>query len=280
MLTKIDVVYGDELEEEALALPIIGVTTKDSLIIRKVTGLTPSEVTLFIGENARVGGEYQGRRVGSRNVVLTIDLNPNPALGETVSGLRELLYRIFLDPSVDSDHVELVLHNEEGVRRNLYGYAETTESELFEEDTFFQVSLLCPDPFIYDLQETVLNNENGTWVTVPFTYPGTADTGFEAEIHISDVTNRLTLRNNKKTMVINHDFIGGDVVNVNTVEENWDLTYTRGGVTYPLVGKLDPESPWLTLSARRNAMSVYGATPEQTIAGVKTLKYRAAYWGV
>ena len=85
MLKQIDVVYGTEEDEQALSLPILGLTPKDSLLLRKVTGLNPPDVNLFIGDYSRDGGTYQGRRVESRNVVLTIDLNPNPALGDTVS---------------------------------------------------------------------------------------------------------------------------------------------------------------------------------------------------
>lgn len=280
MLTQIDVVHGDGLETQALALPIIGVSTKDSLIIRKVTGLSPSEMNLFIGEYSRDGGEYQGRRAGLRNVVMTIDINPNPALGETVSDLREMLYRIFLDPQVDSDHVQLVLHDEDGPKRSLFGYAETTESEIFDQETLFQVSLLCPDPYIRDLVETVLTNPNGTWVTVPFSYGGTAETGFEAEIFMSDPSPRLTIQNNAKTMIFDHQFYAGDVVRLNTNPGELHAEYTRDSVVYPLIGKLHAESPWLTLKSRTNAMSVYGLTPSETVAGVKTLKFRAAYWGM
>lgn len=280
MLTKIDVVYGNELGEQAMALPILNATTKDSLIIRKVTGLNPPATNLFMGDYARDGGTYQGRRVGNRNVVMTIDLNPDPALGESVSGLRDLVYKIFQDPLIDADYVELVLHDDEGRIRNVHGYTEAIETDIFDIETAVQVSMLCPDPYIRDLVETVLVNEAGTWVTVPFTYRGTAETGFSVEIHVANATNILTLKNNNKTMVFHHDFEANDVINLNTNRGERDVTYTRDGVTLSLLGKLDVDSPWLELHSQSNTMTVYGDVPSNQVAGVKTLTYRASYWGV
>lgn len=281
MLTQIDVVYGNEQGEQALALPILGVTPKESLLIRKVTGLNPPDADLFIGEYARDGGLYQGRRVGSRNVVMTIDLNPNPALGETVSGLRDLLYKTFMDPLVDADHVELVLHSDDGRVRNLYGYTEKFETEIFDEvETLAQISFICPDPYIRDLVETVHTNESATWITVPFTYQGTAETGFEVDIHINDDTSSLTLINNNRSMTIEHQFFAGDVVKINTNRGFRNITYTRLGVTYPAISKMTYASRWLELHSQTNLMTVHGPTLGDGVAGVKTLKYRASYWGV
>src|SRR5690606_37276924 len=95
--------------EQALALPLVGLTPKDPLLVRDVTGLNPSDFELYIGRFARDGGNYQGRRVVERNIVMTIDLNPDPALGQTVSSLRQQLYKIFINPMVDSDYLRLIL---------------------------------------------------------------------------------------------------------------------------------------------------------------------------
>jgi hypothetical protein len=280
LLTQIDVIYGNELGEQALALPILGVTPSESLLIRKVTGLNPPDIDLFIGDYARDGGTYQGRRVGNRNVVMTMDLNPNPALGETVSGLRDLLYKTFVDPLVDADHLELVLHDDEGRTRNLYGYTETFETEIFDIETMAQISLICPDPYIRDLDETTLTNPSGTWVTVPFTYNGTAETGFYVQVNVTANTPKLTLKNNNKTMVLTYPFLAGDVVYIDTNRGSRNITMVRSSVTYPLIAYLDVLSPWLELHSQTNTMSVYGTLSTDLVAGVKTLKYRASYWGV
>lgn len=290
---------------KALELPIIGANTKNSLLVRTVNGLGPPDVNLFIGEYSRDGGSYQGRRVGERNVVMTIDLNPNPALGETVSGLRDLLYKVFIDPLVNAEYVELVLHDSSGKLRNVAGYTEKLETDIFSSETTAQISMLCPDPYIRDSEITNLTNDTGTWVAVPFLYDGTAETGFEIEANISEATSVLTLNNNGQSMVFNHNFVPGDVVYINTnrgtrevrkaslsdvlaakdanpafdLGRLWSKLVTDG-LTMPLVGTVYPGSRWLELHSQANTMFLHGAFRSEVVAGIKTLEYRASYWGV
>lgn len=281
MLTQVDVVYEDEHGPKALALPIRGLTTKDSLLLRKITGLGPPDPTLFIGEYARDGGTYQGRRVGKRNVVITIDLNPNPALEETVQGLREFLYKLFMDPLVDAEHVQLVLHDDLNNERYLYGYAEKFDSDIFEAENLVMVSIICPDPYIRDIESVTLEHAGGGWATVPFSYKGSAEAGFEVEINITSPTSILTLDNNGRTMIFDDfDFEIGDVVNINTNRGSRDATITREGITMPLIAALTPASRWLELHSANNTLRVYGETPTDIHAAIKSLEYTATYWGV
>ena len=223
MLTRIDVD-----SENAFYIPIAGATPKDSLIVQKIEGLNPPDVTLFMGDYARDGGNYQGRRVGNRNVVITFDLNPNPALGETVDGLRELLYKAFLDPQPDADYIKLNFLDDAGRTRYVVGYTEKIETSPFDIDTSAQVSIICPDPYIRDDIKTVKADPSG-WINVPFSYKGTAETGFEAEIYITAPTDTLTLENNGRTMVFNRSFFAGDVIKINTNAGSRSITVAHAG---------------------------------------------------
>lgn len=275
MLTQIDV-----NSENAFYVTILGATPKDSLLVRKITGLNPPDTNLFMGEYARDGGIYQGRRVGNRNVVITMDLNPNPALGETVSGLREMLYKAFMDPLVEADYLQLNLHDDLGRVRYLVGYTEKFDTEVFDVETMAQISLICPDPYLRDFNEIILNNVAG-WTTVPFVYGGTAETGFTASIKINQATSVLTLENNGKLMVINRSFAIGDVVTVVTTRGLRSLTVTpSGGATISILANLAVTSPWLELHSQANTMKVYGASTASLPASVTQLRYRQAYWGV
>lgn len=278
MLTQIDVVYENELGPQALALPISGLTPKDSLLLRSVTGLSAPDIDLFIGDYSRDGGIYQGRSVQKRNVVMLIDLNPNPALGESAAGLRDLLYKTFIDPLVDADFLQIVMHDDINDDRYLVGYTEKVETDLFSSETIAQISMICPDPFIRSLTETALEHETG-WTIVPFNYLGTAETGFRVQINVLSDTPVVTLKNNAKTMVITHDFLAGDIIYVNTNRGSRDITYTRSAVTYPAIAKLSPLSRWLELHSQNNSMRVYGTLETDLPAVIKTLTYTDSYWG-
>lgn len=221
MLTQIDVMSDDAFE-----MPILGVTPKNSFLIKKVTGLNPPDRSLFIGDYSQDGGIYQGRRVGSRNVVLTIDLNPNPALGETVSYLREKLYKAFIDPQVDGDYLKLLLTDDDNNERYLVGYCEKFETDIFDVETMCQISMICPDPYIRSNYDTVLYNGTG-WVQVPFSYEGTAETGFIARMNVTFPTSVIALRNNKKTMYFEHSYSVDDILIVNTSPGQRSLSLTK-----------------------------------------------------
>lgn len=277
MLTQIDVVYENELGEQALALPILGLTPTDGLLLSSVTGLNPPDRDLFIGDYSRDGGIYQGGRVGVRNVVMTIFLNPDPFFQQTYSSLRSLLYKIFMEPLPDAEHVELILHDDEMPLRNLYGYTEKFEGELFSVETISQVSMLCTDPLIRDVEETVLTAEQTLWSTVPFSYTGSASTGFDVEIHVLSDTSFIRLTNNGRSMHVTHPFLKGDILLMNTRQGERAVTLMRSGVARPLLAQLSAESKWLEIHSARNTMVVTGQN--STDVGVKTLKYRASYWG-
>lgn len=289
----------------SLGLPILGVNMTESLLLREATGLNPPAIDLFIGEYARDGGFYGGRRVGQRNVVLTIDLNPNPALGETTQGLRELLYKIFIDPAVREDSLQLLLHDENGGIRSLYGYVDTFETELFASETVAQISIVCPDPYIVDAVETELRSPTGTWLSVPFAYDGTAETGLETEVYISADHGVLNINNNGYVMKLTHPFLINDVVYVNTrrgerqvrlasltnvnamraanpkltTKQIWEKL-VEAGQTTSLLSKLSLDSPWLELHDPTNKLRVYGTTFSNSVAGIKSLVFRPTYWGV
>lgn len=281
MLTKVDVVQGDGSDTLVLSLPILGATPKSSLLIRKIEGLNPPDITLFIGDYSRDGGNYQGRRVGNRNPVLTLDLNPSPALGETVDNLREKLYKAFNDPLVDADFVKLNLYDDLGRVRYLVGFTEKFEAGIFDVETAVQISMICPDPYIRDNFETVLSNVVG-WTTVPFTYRGTAETGFLTKIHIDIATPTLTLDNNGKKMVINRALDIGDEVTINTIRGARSIMVTPVGTVDMIsaLAGLTSTSTWLSLSSQSNTMKAYGAASSDLVASIRQLRYTQAYWGV
>lgn len=281
MLTQVDVVQGDGSDTVVLSLPILGSTPKSSLLIRKVTGLNPPKPNLFIGDYSRDGGTYQGRRVGVRNPVFMLDLNPNPALGETIDGLRKTLYKAFLSPLYNADHVKVNLYDDSGKVLYFVGYTESFEGEIFDVETALQISMICPDPYLRDNAETVLSRVLG-WTTVPFTYTGTAPTGFLAKIRIDVACTTLTLDNNGSKMVINRPFDADDEVIINTTPGSRLITVSGPGGIFlsSILAYLTPGSPWLSLSAQANTMKVYGASSAELVASITQLRYRQAYWGV
>lgn len=273
--------------ENSFDVSILGVTPKETLLLRKIDGLGPPGVGLFIGDYARDGGYYQGRRVGNRNVVFTFDLNPDPASDDveqrTISGLRKKLYKAFMDPLPDADYVKVTLLDYEVENRYVVGYTEKFETDIFSVETVAQISMICTDPYIRaddDVTLTYPGAPPSGWTAVPFTYEGTAETGFEARIFVVDPTSILTLENNLKTMVITKDFLYGDEIYVNTIRGQRQLILTRAGDSESIIGNLDEASPWIELHSQSNTLQIYGASILDSPAVIRVLQYVPAYWGI
>lgn len=283
MLTQILVDSADPF-----TLHIANATPKDSFLVRKITGLNPPDVNLFLGDFNRDGGIYQGRRVGMRNVVMTLDLNPNPILGETISSLREKLYKAFLDPLSDADYLKIVFYDDALRVRYLVGFAEKIETEIFDAETSVQISLICPDPFIRDNDVTsyVDTVNGGPWSSLSFDYNGTAGTGFYAKVTMTNNSDILTLDNNGVKMVIDTTASAthlnvGQKVYFTTIRGSRDIRIQTGtNPSTPLVASLTYASPWIELSAQANELKVYGATSVDQVALINELTFTPAYWGV
>lgn len=280
MLTAITVVC-----DNPFVMPVLGAAPRDSLIIQSVTGLGPADKSLFMGDYARDGGMYGGRRVNMRNPVMLVEINPNFGLGESVEGWRDILYRAFNDPNVNSDDVTLILHDDVKPDRFLTGFTEKFETEVFSKDTTAQISMICPDPYLRDVTPTVVTPPAGVegWQTVPFIYNGSAETGFEVTIKITSATQTLTLDNNGKLMVLTYPtFQVGDIVHVNTKPGERKITLTKASdhLDYDILYTLYSASPWLDLHSQTNSLQVYGDSKSRVVAAITNLTYTQSYWGV
>lgn len=291
MLTQVDVEC-----DNPFYMSVLGANPRDSLILQSISGLGPPDKSLFVGDYARDGGLYSGRRVLTRNPVLNIQINPNFGNGETVEGWRDILYRAFNDPyapnadtmdllDTDGDEVTLIFHDDIAPDRRLSGYCEKFDAETFAADSVVQVSMISTDPFIRDVTVTDLIPPSGTagWTTVPFTYAGNAEVGFETWIKVSSPSMYLTLYNNGQIMFLTYPtFQPNDIVYINTKpgQRKIQLTPAAGGGPLDILYTLSSASTWLKLHSQSNSLKVYGATSSSVVAAITELKYTNTYWGL
>lgn len=209
MLTKVTV-----LSENQFDLEIRNAMPTDSIIVEKIEGLGPPDVNLFMGDYARDGGTYGGRRALPRNVILTLGLNPNYADNETVDGLRLLLYKAFMDPYVASDGLILVLQDDTFADRYILGYTDKFDGDVFSDDTTVRIELQCPNPYILDSAMTELVASGPTF---PFTYEGSAETGLIITAEMTTTSSIVTFDLNGTKMYLDYVFADNDVIKVNTI---------------------------------------------------------------
>lgn len=211
MLTRVDV-----QSENPFFLEIRNAKPSDSIRVEKIEGLGPPDVDLFMGEYARDGGVYGGRRVPPRTVILTVSLNPNYGDLETVDGLRLLLYKTFMDPFVSTDGLIIELLDDTYNDRFIQCFTEKLDPDIFSDDTTAQITLRCPNPFIQDVALTVLP-VSPAGPTFPFDYEGSVETGFIIKAILTSNSSVVTLDLNGITMRFDYSFLDDDLLIVNTI---------------------------------------------------------------
>lgn len=272
MLTQVDV-----QSENPFYLKIRDAKPTDSIILEKIEGLGPPDVDLFMGDYARDGGVYGGRRVPPRSLTITMGLNPNYVDDETVDGLRLLLYKAFMDPFVGDDGLSLILHDDVRDDRFVQGYVDKFDGDIFSDDTTAQISMRCPNPYIQDVDTTDLTASGPTF---PFTYEGSAETGMIITAEMTVGAALVTLDLNGTKMFLDYTFLDNDIVTVDTRRGQRRIQVTRSGVTTDILYSLTPDSTWLELHSVSNTLKVYGATEATVVANLTDISFRGQHWGI
>lgn len=247
------------------------------IILQSISGLSPADVTLFTGDFSKNGGYYQGRRVSQRNPVFNLKLNPDYANDIEVSDIREMLYRQFLEPTASGDGVQVLLVDDRKPDRYFICYVEKWPDEIFTDKPKASISTLCVDPMLKSAAQTTASNPAG-WVSVPFTYEGSADTGVEVHLKVTSVTNQVSIENNGLLMklVKPTNFAVNDVIYINT--KQGERKIQLNGVD--VMALLTADSKWISLAQASNTFNAYGTVVADGKVVATDYTYRAEWWGI
>jgi hypothetical protein len=260
-----------------MTLKVEDIDPDEILFLKSIAGLSPEGITLFTGDFARDGGYYQGRRIGKRNVVFTLKMNPNYADDIEISDIRELLYQAFLEPTVGSDAVQVLLEDDRRPDRYFIGYTEDINTDMWEKDQKVTISLLCVDPYLRSAAVTSASDPTG-WISVPLTYDGSAGTGFTMQIKMTATTTSLYISLNGGIMLLQPvgGFVNNDIVDINTTIGQRSIK--KNGVD--IMGSLQGTPVWPTLNSVANTLLVHGGVLSDGKAKVMSYSYRSAWWGI
>lgn len=235
--------------------------------ILKVEGLTPpaAEIHTIVSANSH-GSTYKAAKIDPRNIVFQVkprgDIEKN----------RLKLYEYF----ATSDYVKLYFRN--GSRNVVIeGYVESIESDLFTNSQVLQISILCPQPFFKDINESVrdISKEQAAF-EFPFEVTpeliefssfdrdrftcvvnyGEADTGCIIEIeNISKGSIPIPVVRNYITgeyLKINGYFNAGEKIVINTNIGQKSVKKISNGTEENILNEFNLKSDWLQLRKGAN----------------------------
>lgn len=257
-------------------LDLDNVDPANTLILKSLSGLSSTDVTLFTGDFARDGGYYQGRRAGKLNPVFNFKINPDYTNNVSANQIRESLYRMFHEPD-DTDGLVVTLKDDVMADRYFVGYTEKIEADMFAKEMAAQVSMLAVDPYIRSSSETVVTDTG--LVSTTIAYSGTADTGIELYLKINTATSTVNVSLAGQSLLLTKpsgSYAVNDVIYINT--NTGSRAIKLNGVD--IMAHLSSTSKFVNLRRASNAFSTYGASAGDGKVVLTQYKYRAAWWGI
>lgn len=262
-----------------LTLPLEDVS--NGLYIEDIRGLDPVKATIVSSSFAAVdGSQYQSARRESRNIVLTVALEPDYAV-DSVRDLRARLYEYMMPKS----EVTLTfVHDaaDDGLEVVISGRVESFETSLFSEEPAVDISIICFDPDFVDLTEIeVSGNTVSTTTEITINYDGTVESGFVFALAVNRTLTEFTIYHTPpgkpvRTLDFAANLASGDLLTITTIAGNKSLILTRASANSSILYGMSPQSAWIELEKGANKIRVYA-----TGAAIPyTIKYTTRYGGL
>lgn len=250
------------------------------LYIESIDGLGPAKGFISSSDYAtRDGAMYIGSRLEPRNLVFTIGMLDSPSVEEN----RLKVYKYFqvkkpVTIRVITDHNDVTTE----------GYVESNEPNIFSEQETCSVSVLCMDPYFYDVLpsryvfgesvpkfEFEFSNESITEPVIEMSerrvdtyslisYIGDGDTGITMSIQMLTETTKIELFHisENETMTLNATklpasvsstvFKKNDIVEICTVKGKKKVELLRNGVRSNIIHALDKRPAWFQIVPGEN----------------------------
>ena len=264
---------------ESLTLEL-GAPDLSGLLIQQIEGLGPAKATINTTELATYDGAlYNSARLQMRNIVMTLVMMWAP----TIEDARQKTYRFF----PIKKQITLVFETD-----NRYcectGYVESNTPDIFSKKETTVISILCPDPFFYSVNDgyyfkfggydamfefpfsnespsipLLIMSEKNSAHSGTLLYGGDSDSGLMITIHgLGTVTGTLVLAcaDTGESMEIDTSKITGGFANlddimISTHRGNKFIYLLRNGVYTNVINALGKNSDWLSVHQGLNTFS-------------------------
>lgn len=276
------------------------------LIIDDIDGMGPPTAVINSNEVATIdGGIFTSARTTQRNIVLTLSMMDNPLIEDS----RLLTYRYF--PIKKPISIELLTDRRDAI---CYGYVESNQPTVFTDHESTQISIICPDPYFYDLEQSIevftgvkgvfefpFWNNSLTEKQIVFgeirednrgtlMYEGDVDTGVLITCHVMngavenltiwnvDTLEKMKIDTAKITRMFGITFAQGDDIIINTKTGEKQALLLHEGRYYNIISCLAKDANWFQLTAGGNTFTFTADSGESGM--MMTITYRNAYGGV
>lgn len=274
MLTEVILKNPQRASLPALTLPLMG---PSEFPITFIDGLNPVAAEVGSSDYAQDDGAFHpGSRVGTRNIVLTLELDPDYGLGHSPESLRRQLVS-YLTPKYPVD-LTFVLNGTE--YRHISAIVESFEAPLFTRIPAAQISLVCHDP--YFTGDPITHSKDGLQTNDYHTFHMLGDirVGFEYScLLVSSQSNIRFLGLEGGELIISHAFTASEykTFNLVTVPRRRAIWVSSSAGSVNLLSEMEDINRWPLLRFS-NSLGVWDSGAN--LFRNSSITYRPKYAGL
>lgn len=249
--------------------------------IKNIGGLDAEEIfSNYYGTSANSSEKMYALSLRSRTIVLLVELNPSFSSGETISDLRDKLYRMI--SSTRTGVVELQFKEETITVVSVSGFVTKLEASHFVKTPEIQVTIECSDPILRAPTDTVIPSESLDPVSTDLIDDlSTAPHGFKTNLTVQNVFPDFIIEDPSDPSWIfkvspNGGFLPGDVVHFSSEHNNKYFYVARGDDDIHMADAITPASVWPIMFPGSNVFKI----TDETLLIWNSVSYKPAYWGV
>lgn len=282
---------------------------KAGVAVASVEGLNPPKINVNTVDMANLDGSiFTSSRADARNIVFQLIMMEGIASAKSIEDSRHLVYRYF--PIKHQIRIEVETDRRTSV---IWGYVESNETYIFSKQEYAQISIVCPDPWFYDVNdrnvrfyaieplfEFPFSNESLTEdlinfgeikldTSVEFIYTGDVDTGLEMTIHATGPVENIVLYDRTTQQAMNIDtakieqvtgiaFGDGDDIIISTMKGAKYARMLHEGETYNIIAALAKNSEWFQITQGSNIIAFSAEKGQENLEFA--VSYHLAYGGI
>lgn len=180
-------------DAQSVTLNVGSPRPRDTYILSNITGLGSPPIDVHMTSLPTGGAVYSGNRIGSRDIIMTIQLYPDYDSNKSPLTLREE-FLFTTSSTVKATRLEFVILDEDETKtRHLYveGHLVSVESNVYSNRPEIVVTFRCPQATFKDTwqhefwitnNQQAINVNGGWWIVYDHYYSGTVPVGFEMHI--------------------------------------------------------------------------------------------------
>lgn len=253
--------------------------------IKSIEGLGPVKANINITERSTVdGGYFSAAHANSRNIVLTLGF----WFDKGIEDMRHESYRYF--PL--KKKISLIVETDKRTCE-AYGYVESNEPDIFSKGETTQISILCPDPYLYAHGGGSVNTTLLSGIIPMFEFPfsnesltdnrmvmsedsddtvrtvnniGDVEVGMVIRLRANgDVTKpvvtnvttgeSMTIDTARLKTITGSGIVADDEIVISTVKGAKSISLVRNGKHINILNCLDRYTNWITLATGANTFA-------------------------